>query len=383
MIKFKGRSKDTCTYRLREKPIKEGYKVFALFEHGYTWAFLFGSRVSGIVGLRAWANRRDLFFSRTDQTVLQLACSLPSCEFSFNIFFDNLFSNIPLFHALRQRDIGAASTTRANSCEYPAEFKFRGWVPIFPNHTISGLVCRDVLAVLWQDRKLVRFLTTIHTLTSSSGYLRVDRHRPPVTNTNRELVQQGWGDEPTVVQRNPLVSIEYNQFMGSVDQDNQLRAEHACTLRSHSNWLPLVFWLLAISTDNAWVLARQFGTASLNQNHHNWLLRLSWELVDTVQEQMRAAAAAERSPTFVPSSPSLSPAENPDLAHPTRFKPHNKGQKNTTGRGSYVKSKFGLPFARLLTNHAHNPEPAPTRSQVCMFCRFIFYSHEGEALWTN
>jgi hypothetical protein len=75
------------------------------------------------------------------------------------------------------------------------------------------------------------------TLTSSSDYLLVDRNRPPVTDTNRELVRQGWGDQPTVAQRNPLVAIEYNQFMGSVDQDNQLRAEHACTLRSHRNWL--------------------------------------------------------------------------------------------------------------------------------------------------
>jgi hypothetical protein len=64
MVKFKGCSKDT--YRLREKPIKEGYKVFALSEHGYTWAFLFASHVSGTVGFRAWANVRDLSFSRTD-----------------------------------------------------------------------------------------------------------------------------------------------------------------------------------------------------------------------------------------------------------------------------------------------------------------------------
>jgi hypothetical protein len=99
MVKFKGRSKDTV--RMRDKPIKEGYKVFALSEHGYTWAFLFCSRGLGPVGLRPWANVRDLGFSKTDQAVIQLAASLPSRTFSFNIFFDNLFSNVPLFHALR------------------------------------------------------------------------------------------------------------------------------------------------------------------------------------------------------------------------------------------------------------------------------------------
>jgi hypothetical protein len=79
-----------------------------------------------------------------------------------------------------------------------------------------------------------------------------------------------------VAQSNSVVAVQCNQFMGSVDLDNQLKAEHACTLRSHRNWLPLFFWLLDISTDNAWLLARQFGTDSVNQNHPNWLLRFSW-----------------------------------------------------------------------------------------------------------
>jgi hypothetical protein len=209
MVKFKGRSKDTI--RMRDKPIKESYKVFALSEHGYTWAFLFSSRVMGSVGLRPWANVRDLGFSKTDQTVVQLAGSLPSREFSFNIFFDNLFSNIPLFHALRLLDIGATGTARPNSREYPTEFKFRGRGPIFPHNTISGLVRRDVLAVLWQDKKLVRFLTTIHKLTSPSNYILVDRNPPQVTGASRELVRQGWGNEPFVAQRNPVVAVEYSQ----------------------------------------------------------------------------------------------------------------------------------------------------------------------------
>jgi hypothetical protein len=116
----------------------------------------------GPVGLRPWANVRDLGFSKTDQTVVQLAGSLPSREFSFNIFFDNLFSNIPLFHALRLLDIGATGTARPNSREYPTELRFRG--PIFPHNTISGLVRRDVLAVLWQDKKGCRIPTPTNVL---------------------------------------------------------------------------------------------------------------------------------------------------------------------------------------------------------------------------
>jgi hypothetical protein len=186
MVKFKGRSKDTV--RMRDKPIKEGYKVLALSEHGYTWSFLFSSHVSGPVGLRPWSNVRDLHFSKTDQAAIQLAASLPSRQFSFNVFFDNFFSNVPLFHALRTLNIGAAGTARVNSREFPAEFRFRGRGPLFPHNTISGLVVRDVLAVLWQDKSLVRFLTVTGVPVGhpvDSHHPLADRQRSSLRGCNR------------------------------------------------------------------------------------------------------------------------------------------------------------------------------------------------------
>jgi hypothetical protein len=61
-----------------------------------------------------------------------------------------------------------------------AEFKFHGRAPIFPHNTISGIVRREVLAVVWQDNNFVRLLTAIYTLTAPTDYLRVDRNRPQV-----------------------------------------------------------------------------------------------------------------------------------------------------------------------------------------------------------
>jgi hypothetical protein len=222
-------------------------------------------------------------------------------------------------------------------------------------------------------------------LTSPSDYILVDCNRPRVTRANTELVRQGWGDEPFVAQHNPVVAVEYNQFMGSVDQDNQLRAAHACTLRSRRNWLPLLFWLLDISTDNAWLLARQFGTASLNQRHRNWMHRLSWDLVTAGQQQMQAeavaaaAAEAERASTPVPvTSQAPPPAADPDPAHLHRFKPGHHGHQATVPRGPYFSKRFGLPLARFMTDHTHTSQAAP-QCQQCEFCRFIFHKRDGEA----
>jgi hypothetical protein len=45
MVPFSGRSKHTL--KIKNKPIKEGFKVWALCDHGYLWDFVFYSRTTG------------------------------------------------------------------------------------------------------------------------------------------------------------------------------------------------------------------------------------------------------------------------------------------------------------------------------------------------
>jgi len=49
MIRFGGKSYHT--YRMPSKPIKEGYKVFALCDTGYTYDWLYASRSESVAGL--------------------------------------------------------------------------------------------------------------------------------------------------------------------------------------------------------------------------------------------------------------------------------------------------------------------------------------------
>jgi hypothetical protein len=46
MVRFHSRSFDTC--KMPNKPIKQGYKIFALGEDGYVWHFQLSSRQHGI-----------------------------------------------------------------------------------------------------------------------------------------------------------------------------------------------------------------------------------------------------------------------------------------------------------------------------------------------
>ena len=46
MVRFHGRSSDTC--KMPNKPIKQGYKIFALTDDGYVWHFQLSSKQHGI-----------------------------------------------------------------------------------------------------------------------------------------------------------------------------------------------------------------------------------------------------------------------------------------------------------------------------------------------
>lgn len=102
------------------KPIPEGYKILALCEHGYTYAFMYTSRVAQFGGHDLpYPGKEDLQLSPTSLAVFHLAIKLPYQQRRFLLFCDNYFSNVPLFQALRNYQITACGTVRPNSAEYP------------------------------------------------------------------------------------------------------------------------------------------------------------------------------------------------------------------------------------------------------------------------
>ena len=73
MVRFHGRLADT--YKMLNKPIKQGYKIFALADNGYVWWFQLSSRRYGIAELD---KHKDL--TATGSMVLQMARLLPKID---------------------------------------------------------------------------------------------------------------------------------------------------------------------------------------------------------------------------------------------------------------------------------------------------------------
>ena len=164
MVRFTGRSSHTDMRRA--KPIPQGYKMLALCERRYTFSFLFTSPVDKFYHLNILydgPSRQSL--SPTSCAVFQLLSSLPSESHRFILYYDNDFSNISLFIALREYSIAACGTVRPISAVYTVRFKIDKRKKCLAWNTLTAVAIGPILAVLWQDKTLVRFLTTYHTCT--------------------------------------------------------------------------------------------------------------------------------------------------------------------------------------------------------------------------
>jgi len=97
------------TLQVKNKSIKQRYKIFALCSHGYTYGLLWYSVSEGIADLI-----RLNHLIPTASGVFQLAKLLPERK-RCNLVLDNYFTNISLFEELLKNGIGVAGTTRVDA----------------------------------------------------------------------------------------------------------------------------------------------------------------------------------------------------------------------------------------------------------------------------
>jgi len=164
IARFSGRSAHTV--RIKNKPTPEGYKILSLCDAGYTYTFIFTSRIQNQPEVQQISN-----LSKVECEVYHLVSQLPKNK-SFNIYMDNYFTSIKLFQYLHEKNIGACGTVRKNSANFPQILKVDkklDW------DTLSEVVVEDVLAILWMDNGPVTMLSTIHQINGNEN--RIERIR--------------------------------------------------------------------------------------------------------------------------------------------------------------------------------------------------------------
>lgn len=80
----------------------------------------------------------------------------------------------------------------------------------------------------------------------------------------------------------PLLSVDYNFYMGGVDIANQYRSYASTQIIAYRTWYPLFFWLLDCATINSFLVSRDIFQETDNPvltNHRRFRIRLAWNLV--------------------------------------------------------------------------------------------------------
>ena len=363
MIRFIGRS--VHTVRLPNKPIPEGYKVFALCEHGYTFSFMYTSRVEQFSGQELdlpYLGPGILPLSPTSRAVVKLAAALPSQQYRFTLYCDNYFSNIPLFQALRYLQIAACGTARPNSAEYPRVLKIKKKRALLPWGTVSGVIPdgRQVLAIIWHDKTLVRLLTTAYDMRPEPENYTIRRRRRPLRPRNRDayrdLIDQVWGNQPIRELALPTATVDYNLHMGGVDIADQRRSYYSTQLRVVRSWMPLFFWLLDTTVINSFLLAQQHigeGRQSTWQSHSGYRERLAWDLVERGYKLLH--------PTH---------EQQLQLAEPFHHIPH--GNTHASRAMGYITKVTSLPPMRKdPVTHKLIRNQSQKRPGYCLLCRYL------------
>ena len=253
MIRFGGRSHHT--YRMPSKPITEGYKVFALCDIGYTFNWIYASRLDSFSGLEL---QKDL--TPTGSTVFQLARTLPYTSGHFNVYMDNYFTSQPLLAKLRDLGIGACGTARVNRSAFPPELDDKR--KNIPWNEVSGGtadLAGKVLALQLQDNSAVHFLSTIHTL---EGKVISERKKPRQTSSNGPAIRRAFGPHDRAKISIPAVTDDYNQYKVGVDLADQYRSYYFTQLKCLRNWPPLFYWLLDTTVINSYLLLCRLPPAS-------------------------------------------------------------------------------------------------------------------------
>jgi hypothetical protein len=246
IVRFFGRS--LHTYKMPNKPIKQGYKIYGIADHGYIYNFLWSSKEKGLQDIVLLPN-----LTKTGCLVRSLVKSLPREKLT--IYMDNYFTSVPLFEELRDLNYGAVGTTRPHT-KFPdglVTLKEKYSTKLEWNTLLAKVVDRT-LCLAWQDNNIVLALSTVHTTNSINSFQERQRRRLAKISTNGRIVRQVFGDNPTQILRIPTFIADYNTYMGGVDIANQYRESYETHRSTRRNWWPLFYWFIDITVINAYRL---------------------------------------------------------------------------------------------------------------------------------
>jgi Transposase IS4 len=287
MVAFQGRSSHTI--KIKNKPIKEGFKLWVLGFQGYIYTFRFHSGVDGSENMtrrqrvEQISPLKPVWLAPTFQVPVVLCSDVHQIQpkRQFLVFLDNLFLTVDVAHCLLNINFATMGTTRKNAAGVPNDLlaiknadkeedkKLFKW-----NSAIARIVGR-CLVFLWQDNNLVIGITTAHSLHRVEDQVERLRRRPKASSRMANITWPAFNGEIRKWLHIPGSIDDYNHGMNGVDLASQFRGGFTCH-RPHSFkwWKPLLFWLLDICCNNAYLIWRLSQSWTRHVMHQTFMDRL-------------------------------------------------------------------------------------------------------------
>ena len=231
------------------KPIRFGYKVWCLCT---TEGYLIQAKPYQGAG----TNDKIEDLGMGGSVVSDLISELPNTN-NYGLFFDNLFTSLPLMKHLNERDYSGAGTIRGNRMEGAPLTE-----PALLRKKERGEYCQltddttGITLVRWHDNSIV---------TLASNCFGVE----PIQKAKRWSQNQ----KKSIEVSQPYLVQMYNKHMGGVDQLDHNISKLRIGMRIKKWWWPMFSWLLNVSMQNAWLVYRRIAEEQdLDIDWTFWLL---------------------------------------------------------------------------------------------------------------
>ena len=194
MKRYKGRSGQKT--KMKNKPIKEGYKFFALCdaETGYIYHMMPNGRLEK---------------TTTHDVVMMLACTIPTSSFhNYVIGMDNYFTWSKVMTSLTEIGVGCVGTSRFERGWPPKEFRE---IKDDRFNTLYTMIDKGKFMMgRWIDNNVVTMVTNVH---NGDEKIKRTRRKPRENSTNKRHLQAVWGQEYTREIKIPGMIDDYNHWM--------------------------------------------------------------------------------------------------------------------------------------------------------------------------
>jgi hypothetical protein len=213
----------------RGKPIRFGFKLWALCTSG-----------GSIVTVEPYCGSH----TRLDKTdmgqgpdVVKGLVTLAKVSPGTKVYFDNLFTTVPLSVWMSERGLGCTGTVRQNrlvAVPIPNKKKIE---KSYERGQYTTIYTEDIVLAAWRDNKPVYVLSNCHP------------SDPPTAVKRWNKVEKKKVELPM-----PTSIACYNRDMGGVDLNDQMVACYRPRIRKRKWWWCFLTWSLAASSVNAWRL---------------------------------------------------------------------------------------------------------------------------------